>query len=47
ASAGATAMDTTLPVIQKHAGKEYTLIAVYSGVILSLSVPILIPLIFS
>ncbi|MBN2048436.1 MAG: lysine exporter LysO family protein, partial [Anaerolineaceae bacterium] len=36
ASAGATAMDTTLPVIQKHAGKEYTLIAVYSGVILSL-----------
>ncbi len=43
ASAGATAMDTTLPVIVKASGKEYTVAALISGMALTLLVPILIP----
>jgi uncharacterized membrane protein YbjE (DUF340 family) len=43
---GATAMDTTLPVIVKTSGLEYTMVAVWSGLILSLLVPFLIPLLF-
>lgn len=35
---GATAMDVTLPFIQKYCGREYTLVAFYSGVICSLAV---------
>jgi len=41
---GATAMDTTLPVIVKSSGLEYTMVAVWSGLVLSLLVPFLIPL---
>ncbi len=43
---GATSMDTSLPVIVKFSGKEFAIIAVVSGVILSFIVPVLIPLIF-
>lgn len=46
ASGGATAMDTTLPVVIKYSGKEYGIIAVFSGIILSLMVPVLIPLLY-
>jgi uncharacterized membrane protein YbjE (DUF340 family) len=35
---GATTMDVTLPFIQKYCGREYTLVAFYSGVICSLAV---------
>ncbi len=42
-SGGATAMDTTLPVIVKSSGEEYTVVALFSGMILTLLVPILIP----
>ncbi len=45
ASAGATSMDTTLPVITKFSGKEYALIALFSGIVLTILVPLLIPLI--
>jgi uncharacterized membrane protein YbjE (DUF340 family) len=45
ASGGATAMDTTLPVIIKATGKEYAIISIFSGIVLSLLVPILVPLI--
>lgn len=45
ASGGATAMDTTLPVITKFAGREYGLIAVFSGIILTILAPFLIILI--
>ncbi len=47
ASGGATSMDTTLPVIHKYSGKEYVLIAIVNGVVLSISVPIIIPLILN
>ncbi len=43
AAGGATAMDTTLPVIVKSSGEEYTVVALFSGMVLTLLVPILIP----
>jgi uncharacterized membrane protein YbjE (DUF340 family) len=46
ATGGATSMDTTLPIIAKFSGEEYALPAVYSGVILSLAVPLLLSLIY-
>ncbi len=42
ASGGATSMDTTLPVITKFTGKEYGMISVFSGIVLSLLAPLLI-----
>jgi len=42
ACGGATAMDSTLPVIARFAGKEYAVVALFSGVTLTLAVPILI-----
>ncbi|QDF68070.1 lysine exporter LysO family protein [Shewanella sp. SNU WT4] len=40
--AGATAMDFTLPVIQQAGGNQFVPIAIVSGFILSLAVPILV-----
>jgi len=42
AAGGATTMDTTLPVVIRFSGKEYSILAVFSGVILTLLVPILV-----
>lgn len=42
---GATAMDTTLPLYVETLGKEYALSAMVSGVILTLVIPIILPLI--
>lgn len=44
AAGGATAMDTTLPVITRCSGKAYAVVAVFSGFILTLAVPVLLPL---
>lgn len=44
---GATAMDTTLPVVLKYSGQEWTVVAVFSGLVLSLLVPVLVPLLLS
>lgn len=41
-SGGATAMDTSLPIITQCSGHEYAPIAVLSGVVLTLLVPILV-----
>jgi uncharacterized membrane protein YbjE (DUF340 family) len=46
ASGGATAMDTTLPVITKYIGSDFAIISVFSGVVLTILVPILIELIY-
>jgi uncharacterized membrane protein YbjE (DUF340 family) len=40
---GATTMDTTLPVITRYIGTEYVAISVFSGMILSLLVPFIVP----
>lgn len=45
ASAGATAMDTTLPLITKFTDSETAVLSFITGVILSSLVPVLIPII--
>lgn len=45
ATGGATAMDTTLPIIVKFTGKDYGIIAIFSGIILTILVPILVTVI--
>jgi uncharacterized membrane protein YbjE (DUF340 family) len=47
ACGGATSMDTTLPVIHKHVGTKYAIISVTSGIVLSMLVPVLVPLLLS
>lgn len=47
ASAGATSMDTCLPVISQAVGKQYVLLSVFSGTVLSLLVPFLVTFILS
>ena len=42
ASGGATSMDTTLPVITRYSGKEWSIISVFSGIVLTLMVPFLV-----
>jgi uncharacterized membrane protein YbjE (DUF340 family) len=44
--AGATSMDVTLPLIQRVAGTATVPLAIASGAILSLAVPILVPLFY-
>lgn len=41
-SGGATSMDTTLPIITKFCGKEYALISIFHGTILTIIVPFLV-----
>jgi uncharacterized membrane protein YbjE (DUF340 family) len=43
AAGGATSMDTTLPMISRYVPGEYTVIAVFSGLVLSMLVPLIIP----
>ncbi|MGL4999338.1 MAG: lysine exporter LysO family protein [Cetobacterium sp.] len=45
--AGATAMDTLLPIINKSNSSDISIVSFFSGVILTASVPILVPLIIS
>ncbi len=47
ASGGATSMDTTLPIVTKFTGKEYAIIAVFSGIILTILVPFLVTFILT
>ena len=41
-SGGATSMDTTLPIITKFSGKDYAIISIFSGTVLTILVPILV-----
>jgi len=45
--AGATAMDVTLPIIEKHCGVSYVPVALLSGGIITIIVPFLIPFFYS
>ncbi len=47
AAGGATAMDTTLPVVARFSGKDYAIIAFFSGIVLTILVPFLVPLFLS
>lgn len=46
-SGGATSMDTTLPIITKASGKEYTIISLFHGIVLTILVPFIVSLILS
>jgi uncharacterized membrane protein YbjE (DUF340 family) len=46
-SGGATSMDTTLPIITKASGKEYAIISLFHGIVLTVLVPIIVSLILS
>lgn len=47
ASGGATSMDSTLPIITEYTGKEWAIISVFSGIVLTIIVPFLVPAILS
>jgi len=47
ASGGATSMDTTFPVISKYSGKDYAIISLFSGIVLTMLVPLLVTLILT
>lgn len=47
ASGGATSMDTTLPVISNYSGKSYAMVAVFSGIVLTILVPFLVTFILT
>lgn len=47
ACGGATSMDTSLPIISKYVGKDYAIIAVFSGTVLTFLVPFLVPFILT
>lgn len=44
AAGGATAMDTTLPIISQTAGREYVPVSIYCGFVTDFSVPFLVTL---
>lgn len=46
-AAGATSMDTTLPIITRASGKEFAVIALFHGMVLTILVPPLVTLIIS
>lgn len=41
-SGGATSMDTTLPIITKFSGKDYAIISIFNGTVLTILVPVLV-----
>ncbi|MFO7803205.1 MAG: lysine exporter LysO family protein [Desulfovermiculus sp.] len=47
ACGGATSMDTTLPVIHRLVGTRLSLLSVVNGIVLSLLVPVLVPLLLA
>lgn len=47
APAGATAMDTSLPIITKSTNSSISIIAFVTGVILSAAVPVLVPILIN
>lgn len=42
AAGGATAIDTTLPIITRFTGSEYAIMAIFSGLVLTVVVPFLV-----
>jgi uncharacterized membrane protein YbjE (DUF340 family) len=42
AAGGATSMDTCLPVVVQYSGKEYAIISLFSGIVLTILVPFLV-----
>ncbi len=47
APAGATSMDTTLPIISRYTSPEIAVVSFFNGVLLSSLVPVLVPFFYS
>ncbi len=47
AAGGATTMDTCMPVIARYAGEQYAIMGIFSGMVLSIAVPVFVTLIFT
>ncbi len=47
AAGGATSMDTTLPIITKASGKEYAIVSLFHGIVLTVLVPFLVSLVLN
>lgn len=47
AAAGATSIDTTLPIIAKSCGEQFIVISIFHGILVDISVPIIISLLYS
>ncbi len=47
AAGGATTMDTCMPVIARYAGEQYAIMGIFSGMVLSITVPIFVTAIFT
>ncbi len=43
-SAGATSLDSLLPIITKFSGKEFVMLSIFHGLVLELTVPLLVTL---
>jgi uncharacterized membrane protein YbjE (DUF340 family) len=46
-SGGATSMDTTLPIITTVSGKEYAIISLFHGIVLTIFVPFIVSLLLA
>ena len=44
---GATSMDTTLPIITKYVGKDYAIVSLFNGIMLTILVPFLVTFILA
>jgi len=47
AAGGATSMDTTLPIISRSSGKEYAIVSLFHGIVLTILVPFFVTLILN
>ena len=45
-AAGATSIDTTLPIIAKSCGEQFIVISIFHGIVVDISVPIIISLLY-
>ncbi len=43
-AAGAASIDTLLPIVARHSGKEFIIISIFHGLVMEVSVPILVTL---
>lgn len=45
-SAGATSMDTSLPVITRYAGEKFVVVSIFHGIVVDMSVPVILSLLY-
>lgn len=45
-SAGATSMDTSLPIITRYAGENFVVVSLFHGIVVDMSVPVILSLLY-